>query len=180
MSFNFKEVSIPGLLLVEPKVFNDQRGFFFEKYKKSDFDKYGIKPFVQDNYSYSKKGTIRALHYQSEPFAQGKLVSVIKGKIWDVALDLRVGSEYYGQWFGVELSDQNNLSLYIPEGFAHGFSTLSPEVCFMYKCTNEYNADCKKGVLWNDPTLGIDWKVENPILSEKDLKWPKFDQLKNS
>ncbi len=180
MSFNFKELSIPGLLLIEPKIFSDQRGFFIEKYKKSDFDEQGIPGFVQNNYSFSKGGVVRALHFQAEPYQQGKLVSVIKGKIWDVALDLRVDSAYYGKWLGVELSDQNNLSFYIPAGFAHGFSALSDEVCFMYKCTNEYKGDRERGVLWNDPTLGIDWKVENPIVSDKDLKLPRFDQLKNS
>ena len=174
MSFNFKQLAIPGLLLIEPKVFEDERGFFMEKYKQSDFDKYNIPAFVQDNYSYSKQGIIRGLHYQLNPHAQGKLVSVIRGKVWDIAVDMRKDSVCFGKWIGVELSGENNLSFYIPPGFAHGFSALSSEVYFLYKCTGEYDAACERGVAWNDPTLAIDWRVTDPQSCDRDKKWPLF------
>jgi len=177
MSFNFKKLEIPDLILIEPKVFSDERGFFMEKYKKSDFENLGIPDFVQDNFSYSKKDVVRALHYQISPHTQGKLVTVIKGKIWDVAVDLRKDSEYFGKWVGVELSDENNLSFYIPPGFAHGFSVLSPEVYFLYKCTSEYDASSERGIVCNDPSLNIDWKVENPIICDRDKNLPKFNQV---
>ena len=177
MPFISKELDIPGLLLIEPKVFTDERGFFFEKYKQSEFLKFGIPPFVQDNYSYSTKGVIRALHYQASPHAQGKLVSVITGSIWDVAVDLRQNSPCFGKWVGVELSGENNLSLYIPPGFAHGFVALTPEVRFLYKCTEEYDQGSERGIVWNDPTLSIDWKVSNPQVSERDAKLPTLESV---
>src|SRR3989338_4422617 len=138
MTHNYKKLRIPDLLLIEPKVFKDERGFFIEKYKQSDFEEIGLPLFAQDNYSYSKQGVIRGLHFQEEPFGQGKLVSVLSGKVLDVVVDVRRGSETFGQWMGVELSDENNLSLYVPSGFAHGFSVISKEVQFLYKCTKEY------------------------------------------
>ena len=176
MSFNFKKLSIPDLLLIEPKVFIDERGFFMEKYKQSDFKEQGIPDFVQDNYSYSKFGVIRGLHYQLPPYAQGKLVNVVKGKVLDVAVDMRKDSIYFGKWVGVELSDENNFSFYIPPGFAHGFVVLSPEAHFFYKCTREYNINSERGVIFEDPFLGIDWKVENPQLCDRDRKLPKFSE----
>jgi len=176
MPFNFKKLNIPDLLLIEPKVFKDERGFFMEKYKKSDFDKYNIPPLVQDNHSYSQGGVIRGLHYQLNPYAQGKLVSVIGGKVWDIAVDIRKDSVYFGKWEGVELSEENNLSFYIPPGFAHGFVTLSRNAHLFYKCTNEYDLSSERGVRWNDPDLNIDWKVVDPILSEKDQGWPPLSK----
>jgi dTDP-4-dehydrorhamnose 3,5-epimerase len=172
MPFNFKKLEIPDLLLIESKVFKDERGFFNEKYKQSEFKKEQIPDFVQDNFSYSKQGVIRGVHYQLPPYSQGKLVTVLKGKIWDVAVDMRKSSAYFSKWVGVELSDENNLSFYIPAGFAHGFAVLSPEALFLYKCTNEYSAVSERGVRWDDPELNIDWKAENPILSERDMKLP--------
>ena len=160
MPFNFKKLSIPGLLLIEPAIFKDERGFFMEKYKQGDFDEQNIPHFVQDNYSYSN--------------AQGKLVSVIQGRVWDVAVDIRKGSDTFGKWAGVELSDKNNLSFYIPPGFAHGFATLSDEVRFFYKCTSEYNSSSEKGIRWNDPDLAIDWKIKDPQLCERDKKLPSL------
>lgn len=143
-----------------------------ERYKKSDFDQYNIPAFVQDNYSCSKFGVVRGLHYQLSPHAQGKLVTVIKGKIWDVAVDVRKDSISFGKWEGIELSEENNLSFYIPPGFAHGFVALSDNVHFFYKCTNEYDLLSEYGIRWDDPDLNIDWKVANPLLSERDRKWP--------
>ncbi len=172
MNFNFKKLTIPDLILIEPAAFKDNRGFFIERYKQSDFDSQNIPHFVQDNYSFSKQGVIRGFHYQLLPHAQGKLVSVVKGKAWDVAIDVRKKSAFFGKWVGVELSEENNLSFYIPPGFAHGFSALSPEVGFFYKCTSEYNPSCERGIVWNDPALGIDWKVTDPLICEKDKKLP--------
>lgn len=174
MSFNFKKLKIPGLLLIEQTVFNDDRGFFMEKYKKSDFFAQGIPDFVQDNYSYSKYGVLRGLHYQLPPYDQGKLVTVISGKIWDVAVDIRKNSTTFGQWFGVELSDENKLSFYIPPGFAHGFVVLSRDAHFLYKCTSEYNTASERGVRWDDPALKIDWPLSNPQVSDRDKALPKL------
>ncbi|KKQ08440.1 MAG: dTDP-4-dehydrorhamnose 3,5-epimerase [Candidatus Zambryskibacteria bacterium RIFCSPLOWO2_01_FULL_39_39] len=176
MSFNFKKLEIPGLLLIETAVFKDGRGFFMEKYKKSDFEPEHIPDFVQDNYSYSKLGVVRGLHYQLPPYAQGKLVSVIKGEILDVAVDMRKNSPFFGKWVGVELSDENHLSFYIPPGFAHGFAVLSEEAHFFYKCTSEYNTDAEKGVRWNDPALNINWQVLNPQLCDRDRRLPKLNE----
>jgi dTDP-4-dehydrorhamnose 3,5-epimerase len=176
MSFKFKKLLIPDLLLIESTVFKDERGFFIEKYKQSEFDRQNIPCFVQDNYSYSKMGVIRGLHYQLSPRAQGKLVTVIKGKIWDVAVDVRKKSATFGKWVGVELSEENHLSFYIPPGFAHGFATLSPEVCFLYKCTNEYDHSCERGVVWNDLVLSIDWKISSPQLCNRDKELPKLSE----
>ena len=178
MALDYTRLKIPDLLLIQPKVFSDERGFFIEKYKQSDFDELGIPLFTQDNYSYSKQGVIRGLHYQLPPFEQGKLVSVIKGKVWDVAVDVRKNSKHFGQWVGVELSEENNLSFYIPSGFAHGFSVLSPEANFLYKCTAEYSPEHESGVRFDDPHLNIDWKVEKPVVSQKDLKWPSLNTEK--
>lgn len=177
MSFNFKKLEIPGLLLIEPQIFKDERGFFMEKYKKTEFEKNGIPDFVQDNYSYSKFGVVRGLHYQLPPFAQGKLVTVLKGKVWDVAVDVRKDSAYFGKWVGVELSDENNSSLYIPPGFAHGFAVLSPEAFFLYKCTSEYSPARERGIAFNDETVAVDWKVESPQLCDRDIKLPRLVEV---
>ncbi len=173
MPFQFHEYNLPGLILIEPKVFNDDRGFFLESFKYSDFNNYGITSnFLQDNHSYSKKGVIRGLHFQKNPMPQGKLVRVIKGSVFDVAVDLRKKSPAYLQWAGVELSDHNNKLLWIPEGFAHGFAVTSDEAILLYKCTNEYNQSLDSGIIWNDPQINIKWPFSNPLLSEKDINLP--------
>jgi len=177
MTLDYKRLKIPELILIQSKIFHDERGFLMERYKQSDFEEIGLPPFVQDNYSVSKKGVIRGLHIQREPFAQGKLVFVVAGKVWDVAVDVRKGSSTFGQWQGVELSDENNLSFYIPPGFAHGFSVLSPKASFFYKCTAEYSPEHEYGVRFDDPDLAIDWKVVDPILSTKDMEWPKIKSI---
>lgn len=171
MPFEFIRTEIPEVIIVKPKVFGDERGFFMETYKKSDFMKAGIDTdFVQDNHSKSVKGVLRGLHYQLEPKAQGKLVRCIKGKVFDVAVDIRKGSPTFGKWIGVELSEENKLMLWIPKGFAHGFLTLSEEAEIVYKVSGgEYSPEHDRSIRWNDPDIGIEWPLERePILSEKD------------
>ncbi len=173
MPSTFKRLEIDGLILVEPRSFHDERGFFLESFKESEFAAAGItERFVQDNHSLSVKNVIRGLHYQKEPRAQGKLVRVIKGRVWDVAVDIRPGSASYGKWLGVELSEENHLMLYIPSGFAHGFASLSNEVHLLYKCTREYDPALDAGIRWDDPDLAIQWPVGNPLLSPKDRTLP--------
>ena len=177
MPFEFVKTEIPDIILVKPRVFTDCRGFFMETYKKSDFKLAGIDTdFVQDNHSKSIKGVLRGLHYQKEPFAQGKLVRCIRGKIFDVAVDIRKGSPTFGKWVGYELSEENRLMLWIPKGFAHGFLTLSEEAEVVYKVSGgEYNPDYDAGIRWDDPDIGIDWPVESVeevLLSEKDRNLP--------
>lgn len=171
------KTKLPGLLIIEPRIFQDQRGFFYESFYASRYQDLGIhSPFVQDNLSRSTHGTLRGLHYQlNNP--QGKLVSVIRGRVFDVAVDIRRGSPTFGQWFGLELSDSNHLQLYIPEGFAHGFSVLSDEVDFFYKCTNYYDPQSEYGISWNDSAIGIDWQVATPILSKKDQEYPNLANM---
>ncbi|MCS7027532.1 MAG: dTDP-4-dehydrorhamnose 3,5-epimerase [Bacteroidia bacterium] len=167
---------IPGVWIIEPQIFSDARGYFFESYHKEKFKSIGIEmEFVQDNESLSQKNTVRGLHFQAPPYAQGKLVRVARGRVYDVCVDIRKSSPTYGKYFGIELSAENHLMLWIPEGFAHGFSVLEDNTLFLYKCTNIYNKAAERGILWNDPTLNIDWKVENPIISEKDKHLPTFD-----
>jgi dTDP-4-dehydrorhamnose 3,5-epimerase len=178
MPFAFKSLEIPEVVLIEPKVFEDERGFFMETYKMPDFVAAGIKAnFVQDNHSRSAKGILRGLHYQNPPFAQGKLVRVVRGKIFDVAVDIRKGSPTWGKWVGVILSEENRNILYIPETFAHGFCVLSEVAEVLYKTTNVYSAEAEAGIIWNDGDLNIEWPVKEPILSEKDKKLPS---LKNA
>jgi len=178
MPFSFRKLEIEGLVLVEPRVFPDERGFFLESYKESEFVQGGVPPrFVQDNHSLSKKNVIRGLHFQRDPRAQGKLVRVIGGAAWDVAVDLRPGSPSYCKWFGLELSAGNRLMLYIPPGFAHGFAALTDEVHLLYKCTEEYDAALDAGVRWDDPDIGIDWPVRGPRVSEKDRALPFLKEL---
>ena len=165
---------IEGLFEIYPRVFEDNRGYFFESFKKSELREYGIeKEWVQENQSFSKAGTVRGLHFQKEPHAQAKLARVLKGKVLDVVVDLRKSSATYGKVFTKVLDDKQHNMLYIPEGFAHGFSVLEDAV-FSYRCSNYYNKSSEGGVIWNDPTLAIDWEVENPILSEKDQVSPLF------
>lgn len=173
MPFEFRELDIPGIILVQPKVFGDERGAFMETYKLSDFAAAGIKErFVQDNHSMSSRDVLRGLHYQKSPMQQGKLVRCIRGRVFDVAVDIREGSPTFGRWVDVELSGDNNLMLYIPPGFAHGFVVLSDTAEVVYKCTNEYSSEHERGVIWNDPDIRIDWPVKNPIVSEKDRRNP--------
>lgn len=177
MPFTFKPLTIPDVILVEPKVFPDDRGFFCESFKASDFEKANLPAhFVQDNFSFSKKDVIRGLHYQKNPRAQGKLVSVLKGGVWDVAVDIRRESSNFLKWAAVELNDRNHAMLYIPPGFAHGFISLTEEVHLLYKCTNEYDPQADAGIRWNDPDIAIPWPVCNPIVSAKDAALPLLRQ----
>ena len=169
------KTSIEGLLIIKPDVFKDERGYFFESYNKERFANEGLMMnFVQDNESKSSKGVLRGLHFQKPPFAQGKLVRVIKGSVMDVAVDLRKDSPTYGKWESVVLTEENKLQFWIPEGFAHGFVTLEDNTIFNYKCTNVYNKESEGSILWNDPDINIEWNIENPILSEKDKLSPLF------
>ncbi len=172
--FKFMETSIEGVYIIEPTVFGDERGYFMETYQEKEFKEAGIDgTFVQDNQSKSKRGVLRGLHFQrTKP--QGKLVRVIRGEVFDVAVDLRRDSATYGKWEGVTLSEDNKKQFYIPEGFAHGFLVLSDEAEFTYKCTDFYDADDEGGILWNDTEIGVEWPLEGVdelILSEKDEKW---------
>ncbi len=166
---------IPDLMIIQPKVFEDERGYFYESYSKSVFEANGISAeFVQDNQSLSQKGVLRGLHFQNPPFAQGKLVRAIKGSILDVAVDLRKNSPTYGSQYSLELNETNKTMLWIPPGFAHGFLTLADNTIFSYKCTNTYNKASEDTILWNDPSLSVDWGIKDPILSEKDTKGKSF------
>lgn len=172
---NVIELEIKGLFIIEPKIFEDDRGYFYESYNRDQLLKYGIDiDFVQDNQSLSHKNVLRGLHYQNEPYGQDKLVRVIKGSVIDVAVDIREGSPTYGKWVKVFLSEKNKLSFLIPKGFAHGFITLEDNTIFSYKCSNVYNKQSEGGIIWNDPTIDIDWGVdiEDIIISDKDSILP--------
>ncbi len=172
------KTEIEGLLIIEPDVFGDDRGYFLESYRKNSYKELGMElEFVQDNISKSQKGTIRGLHYQVGVKAQGKLCQVIYGKVLDVALDIRFESPTLGQYFSVVLSDKNKKQLWIPRGFAHGFSVLSDVAIFSYKCTEYYSKKDERSILYNDPELNIDWKVDDPVVSEKDLKAKLFKDI---
>lgn len=163
---------LQGVLIVEPKVFPDARGFFVETYNKERYAACGIvADFVQDNLSFSSRGVLRGLHYQN-PHAQGKLVYVLQGEVWDVAVDIRPGSPQFGRWTAVTLSSDNKRQFYIPPGFAHGFCVLSDTALFTYKCTDLYHPECDGGIRWDDPDIGIAWPVMEPLLSEKDRQQP--------
>ncbi len=163
-------LSLPGLLLIEPQRFGDHRGYFVETWNKERYEKAGItKPFVQDNLSFSALGVLRGLHFQREQ-PQAKLITVLKGEVFDVALDIRVGSPTFGQWEAVRLSEENGHQLYVPEGMAHGFCITKNETLFSYKCTHFYHPPSEMCVLWNDPDIGIQWPLSCPSLSEKDAK----------
>jgi dTDP-4-dehydrorhamnose 3,5-epimerase len=173
---HFRESFIKNLFEITPKLFHDERGFFFESYSQKVFKENGINAvFIQDNQSFSKKNVLRGLHYQTGDFAQGKLVRVIKGKVLDVAVDLRKGSPTYGKHEAVILDDVKCNMLYVPEGFAHGFLAME-ETILVYKCTNIYNKGSEGGILWNDPDLNIDWQAKDPIVSEKDRELKYFKQ----
>jgi len=166
---------IKDLFIIKPRVFNDPRGFFFETYNKKTYNELGINlNFCQDNQSKSSYGVIRGLHYQLNQHSQSKLVSVVNGAVWDVAVDLRKDSPTFGQWYGVELTEENHLQFLVPKGFAHGFSVLSETAVFTYKCDDFYNPTLERGISYNDPALSIDWKIpaDKAIISEKDTKHP--------
>ena len=180
MPFTFKRLSIPDVILVEPSSFSDDRGFFFESFKESDFFSNGIdKNFVQDNFSHSVNGVIRGLHFQKAPKAQAKLVTVLKGKIFDVAVDIRKNSPTYGKWVSEILSDDTHNLLYVPEGFAHGFCVISDEADVLYKVSNEYSQEHERSIIWNDPKLNIQWPITKPIISNKDNKLSLLENLDN-
>ena len=180
MPFEFRALGIPGLVLVCPYVFDDDRGLFFELYKYTDFVRAGItEHLMQDNYSKSSRGVLRGLHYQKNPKAQGKLIICMKGNIFDVAVDIRKGSSQYGKWAGVELSGENRLMLYVPPGFAHGFQVISDAAEVMYKCTNEYSPVDDRGIIWNDPEINIAWPLPEPLLSGKDKLLPPLRDADN-
>lgn len=181
MTFTFKTMQIPDVMVIEPRTFPDERGFFLENFKESEFSAKGITAkFVQDNISYSTYGVIRGLHFQKQPKEQAKLITAIKGKVFDVAVDIRKDSSTYGKWIGEILSEDNHKSLYIPEGFAHGFCSLNKESILFYKVTNEYSKEHERGIIWNDPALNIQWPVEKPIISDKDKKLPSLANLDNN
>lgn len=168
---------IQDLLIIKPRIFADTRGFFFESYNETTYRESGINlQFCQDNQSKSTYGVIRGLHYQLNPRSQSKLVSVVLGSVWDVAVDLRMESPTFGQWYGVELTEENHLQFLIPQGFAHGFSVLSETALFTYKCDNFYSPTLERGIIYNDSALAIDWKIpaDKAVISEKDMMHPLF------
>ncbi len=169
-----KTYPLTGLMLIGSEVYKDERGYFQETYKASDFTALGLPEFKQDNLSFSKAGVLRGLHYQLEPKSQGKLVRVVSGRIFDVAVDVRKDSETFGKWQAVELSAESGEAFFIPEGFAHGFLVMSSEAIVLYKATEEYDKASERGILWNDPKLNIDWPANKPTVSSKDLSLPLF------
>lgn len=178
---NFIETPIKGLMIIEPKIWKDGRGYFYESYNKNLFAAAGInEEFVQDNQSFSQKGALRGLHAQADPFAQGKLVRVLQGRVLDIAVDIRPGSPTFGQHVALELSGENQKMFYVPPGFLHGFLTLEDDTIFLYKVTSLYHRDSEIGVIWNDPELGIDWGADESevVLSEKDRVLPRFSELR--
>jgi dTDP-4-dehydrorhamnose 3,5-epimerase len=173
----FIDTKLKGVVLVEPDVFSDPRGYFLETYHAGRYAEGGIAgPFVQDNFSHSVRGTLRGLHYQLR-HAQGKLVMALEGRIFDVAVDIRKGSPTFAQWVGVELSGENKRQLYIPPGFAHGFCVLSDTADVLYKCTDVYAPQDERGIIWNDPALGIAWPVAEPLLSKKDGAYRRLSEI---
>jgi len=180
MPFTFKKLNIPEVILVEAKAFSDDRGFFMESYQESNFVENGINDkFVQDNFSHSTKGVLRGLHYQKNPKAQAKLVTALRGEIFDVGVDIRKGSPTYGKWVGEILSEQNHRLLLVPEGFAHGFLVLSDEADVLYKVNEGYSPENERGILWNDPDVGIKWPMENPLVKDVDAKQPLLKDADN-
>jgi len=172
MTLKVLPTSLPGVLTIEPDVFDDERGFFMEVYHAQKYRERGIDcTFVQDNHSFSRQGTLRGLHYQF-PFSQSKLVWVVEGTVLDVAVDIRRGSPTFGQWVAEILSDENRRRFFLPRGFAHGFCVLSPTAHFMYKCDELYHPESDRGVNWSDPDIAIDWQINAPVLSPKDMRLP--------
>ena len=174
---NVKETKLPGVLVLEPDVFSDQRGYFLETWNSKCYEGTGITgPFVQDNISFSKKDVLRGLHYQ-HPQSQGKLIQVISGQVVDIAVDIRAGSLTYGRWFSQVLSDTDHKQLYIPPGFAHGYCVISETAVFSYKCTEFYNPATENGIIWNDPDLNIEWPIAKPIISAKDSNYTRLKDI---
>lgn len=177
MPFTFTQAELPGVIKIESKIFPDARGYFMESFKQSDFKKEGIVyNFSQDNHSFSKRGVIRGLHFQKHPKEQGKLVSVLSGEIFDVAVDIRPNSKTFSKWIGVILSEQNGSMLWIPPGFAHGFQALKDSHVY-YKATNEFSQKDDAGIRWDDPTISIKWPIHDPVVSDKDSKLPLISDL---
>ena len=175
---NFIVTPFEGLIIIEPKIFRDHRGYFFESYNNDIFKEKGIPfDFMQDNQSLSNKGVLRGLHFQLPPFEQGKLIRVLKGAVLDICVDIRKSSSTFGKYFSIELNGNSNQMLWVPPGFAHGFLTLENETIFLYKCTNLYNKESEKGILYNDPDLNIKWGDVKPVLSGKDLELPLLKEL---
>jgi dTDP-4-dehydrorhamnose 3,5-epimerase len=171
------ETALPGVLLIELQIFADARGSFMETWRWDRYEEHGVPArFVQDNISFSLHGVLRGLHFQN-PHGQGKLIYVLQGEIFDVAVDIRLGSPTFGQWLGVRLSEYNHHQLYIPDGFAHGFCVLSPTALVSYKCTDVYHPQSEGGILWNDPDLGIEWPIARPLLSPKDAAFPLLREI---
>ena len=184
---NVIETKIDGLLILEPRVFGDDRGWFMESFNQKVFEEIlkernlDIPKFVQDNHSCSQKNTLRGLHFQKAPYAQGKLVRVVQGKAWDVAVDIRKSSPTFGQWVGVELTGENHKQFWIPEGFAHGFVALEDNTQFLYKTTNYYSKECERSIVWDDPSIAIDWPldhIDQILVSDKDKVAPKLEDVK--
>ena len=181
MAFTFKKLRIPEVILVETQSFSDERGFFLENFKMSSFVSNGINTkFVQDNFSHSMHGVLRGLHYQKNPKAQSKFVTALRGEIFDVAVDIRKNSPTFGQWVSQILSDENHKSLYIPEGFAHGFCVMSEEADVLYKVSTEYSPENEAGIIWNDPDINIVWPIDKPLLQEKDSKLTLLKDANNN
>ncbi len=181
MPFKFQKTELIGIYSIEIKRFPDDRGFFMESYKRSEFVSNGItEKFVQDNHSCSSKDVLRGLHYQKNPKSQGKLIRVLSGEIFDVAVDMRKGSPTYGKWLGEILSEDKANMLFIPPGFAHGFCVLSEKADIFYKATEEYAPECDSGIIWNDPELNIQWPIADPILSSKDTLLPLLQDADNN
>lgn len=174
MPFVFNRLDIPEVILIEPQVFIDERGFFLESYKQSDFAPFVDGPFVQENHSKSQRGVLRGLHYQAGAYAQGKLVRALSGEIFDVAVDIRANSPWRGRWVGEILSSENRRMLYIPPWCAHGFCVLSATAEVIYKATTEYAPAHESGLMWNDPAIGVTWPIDSPTVSDSDTKWPAF------
>ena len=175
---NVKETKLSGILIFEPDVFSDERGFFLETWNSTRYEKAGIKgSFVQDNVSFSQKGVLRGLHFQY-PQSQGKFVQVLSGEVVDVAVDIRADSPTFGQWISEILSDANHRQIYIPPGFAHGYCVTSETAVFSYKCTAFYNPASEGGIIWNDPDINIDWQIKEPVLSVKDASLPRLKDIR--
>jgi dTDP-4-dehydrorhamnose 3,5-epimerase len=176
MPFTFIHTAIPGVVLVQPRVFGDARGWVLESYRQSEFVRAGIPvPFVQENHSHSARGTLRGLHYQRDPYAQGKFVRAVAGHVFDVAVDMRPESATFKKWVGVDLTSENRLGLYIPAGCAHGFCVISETADVMYLLTGEYAPAHEAGIAWNDPAIGIEWPITEPRLSPRDQAWPHLE-----
>lgn len=174
---NVVRTTLEGILIIEPEIFTDNRGYFMEIYQADRFHDAGFQePFVQDNLSFSTKGTLRGLHFQIQR-PQAKLVQAVTGEIFDVVVDIRPASKTFGQWAGILISQQNKRQVFIPAGFAHGFCVLSPTAHFLYKCTKFYNPDDEGGIIWSDPLIGIEWPIREPIISEKDRRYPPLSEL---